>query len=92
MASAGGKDVVGAATDDTNKTLIAMAAVAAASVIGMGTALLYSRRQVEAANELRKQELRKQRRQYRERYRQTAEYQREKELRKEKQRQQEANL
>ena len=51
-----------------------MAAVAVASAVGMGTAMLYSKSRVKAAEDESKQLMREQRRKYRERYRQTAEY------------------
>ena len=69
-----------------------MAAVAVASVVGMGTALLYSKSREQAAIEASQKQIRQERRKYRERYRQTAEYQRRKQLHEERKRQREATM
>ena len=71
---------------------MAMTGLAVASVVGMGSALLYSRAKVATAEEEGKRKLREERRRYRDRYRKTAEYQRRKELYLEKKRQREAHL
>ena len=77
---------------DAKGTIMAMAALAVASVVGMGTAMLYSQRSIEAASEVSKQQMRSERRKYRDRYRQTAEYQRRKQLHEEKTKKREAQM
>ena len=59
---------------DPKATVMAVAALTVASFVGMGTAMLYSRKQVQAAEQENDKRMRQQRRKYRERYRQTAEY------------------
>ena len=56
------------ATEGQN-TLIALGAMSLATILGMSSALLYSKRSVEAAEDKYKQQMRKERRRNRELYR-----------------------
>ena len=64
-------------TELGNKEIVvAVAAMAAASLVGMGTAIYYTKSRVAAAEEAEKQRARAERRKYRQKYLQTAEGQR----------------
>ena len=77
---------------EQQNTIMAIAAVTMASVVGMGTALIYSNKRIQAQEEAEKQKIRAERRKYRDRYRQTAEYRRRKEMIKEKRKQRDAQM
>ena len=69
-----------------------MAALAAASLVGMGSALLYQRRSRQLQEAEAKEKIRRQKIKYRQKIRQTAEYQRKKQYKEERKRQLEAQL
>ena len=84
---------------DNQSTIIVVSALAATSVLGMGSAYLYFQSQVKATQralelkeEEHKAELRRQRRKAREQYRNTIEYQRKKQLKEEQQQAREAEM
>ena len=60
------------------KQVMSMAALAAASIVGMGSALLYQRRSRQLQEAEAKEKIRRQKIKYRQKIRQTAEYQRKK--------------
>ena len=80
-------------TEIGNRELIAaVGAMAAASLIGMGTAIYYVRGRVAAAEEQEKQRARIERRKYRQKYLATAEGQRRQQMLEDKRREKEAGL
>ena len=62
------------ATENNSNTLIAVAAMGMASLVGMGTAMIYTKRSLQAAEDEHKRELRREKRRNRELRCQTAEY------------------
>ncbi len=59
---------------DPKQALFAMAGVALASMVTMGTAMFYTKKQIESNNLQNEQLMRQERRKHRERYRKTAEF------------------
>ena len=77
---------------DPRGTMVAMAGLAVASMVTMGTAMFYTQRQIEAAGQQSEQQMRQERRKYRDRYRKTAEFQRRKQIYEERKRHKEAQM